>query len=376
MPPKKKKSGSILDILGEDALVFNNFGAWPSWKTGIPFIDIVTGIGGLPRGRICECFGPESSGKTTIFLKAAAEAQSLGKKTVFLDYEDSLDPNWVTSLGVDLRATDDEGLPLFQAAVPETLERGFEIMEGLLEQNDIALIIVDSLAAMVPEKQLDPDFNMDRAGMYKAKQLRALMSNLVTKMKKSDSEATIGFINHEYEEIGFSPSPGKKYTTGGGKALKYYASMRIEFRNIGNITEEVEDKIDLTTEKRKVATKIRATIVKNKVASPFKRTTFVCREGFGIDVVGSIYELALTRGLIKQSGRYFYIPEKYSTTGEEMRIDSKAEFIEYIRTETDMYKKLEDDIVNIIEQASTEGVSKDYDENELEAGLEFFGGNQ
>ncbi|MCW4026116.1 MAG: hypothetical protein NWE76_01365 [Candidatus Bathyarchaeota archaeon] len=370
MNAKKTKEPSIDDLLGDDLLEFTSFEAWPAWSTGIPFLDVVTGIGGLPKGRIVENFGVESSGKSTMFLKAAAKAQADGEKVVLLDYENAFDPAWAQFLGIDVNGRNEAGEKTFYVAVPETMEKGFEIMDKLIRRDDVAIIIIDSLAAMVPAKQLEPDFNLDRAGMYKAKQLRALLSNLNTEMAKHRTKTTLGVINQVYEDVSFSPGGGKKYNTPGGRAMKFYASMRIEFKKVGTISEDIVDEIELKKERRAVAHKIRATVVKNKVGAPFKRTQFICREGYGIDVLESVYDLAVTRGLIEKSGAWFTVPAPYSGSQEPLRLHGKANVMDHLRTNTAAYQKLENDLMEAL-SSSVSGEETESLDGEGGEGLEF-----
>jgi len=372
---KKKAKGSRVEDLYSDSLMsYEDFGTWPSWSTGITFLDVITGVGGLPKGRIVECYGAPSSGKTTMLLMAAAEAQKEGERIVFLDFERAFDPQWATFLGIDVNGKNEGGEKTFLLFQPKTLEEGFEIASIIVEQAEHAIVIMDSLAAMVPEKMLDPDFNMERAGLYRAQKFHQQFRLLNSKLE-SGSKTCIGVINQEYENVNFTGTGGQ--ITPGGKALKFYASMRIEFKKIGQVSEEVVDSLTLEKEKRVVEHKIRATVTKNKVGSPFKRTLFVCREGVGIDVVASVFDLAAKRGIIESPAKSrFVIPADLTGAGD-MKFHGKKAVVNFLREDFKVFGAIEEKVLAIIENANTAGEEyTEVEDSDLEDGqgaLQFIG---
>src|SRR5688572_10421398 len=373
MAVAKKKKKSLSDIFGDSLIRAEdiNMGVREAWSTGIPFIDIVTGIGGLPKGLMVENYGPPSSGKTTLFLRAAARAQQEGYKVAYIDYENTFDGPWAKKMGIDLTSVDADGEPNFFLAVPETLEEGFEIMNELVDDDRFALIIVDSIAAMTPAKQLEPDFNLDRAGMYKAKQLRALIQVLNAKKARArNNVTTICFVNHEYDVI--SPTGAGGTQQPGGKALKYFAAMRIAFKQIKKQNSVTTNAVDGSKENRQVAAHIRVDVVKNKVAAPFKRTEFVCREGVGIDVMGSILELAASKGFFRAAGSgHFYIPDEITGTGEVHK-NGEPQLRAYFEDTPNVYKKIEKMVMDAITaEAPLDGeMQNEDDEPDFVAGIE------
>lgn len=286
--------GAIMK-LGESPKV--NISVVPTGSIGL---DIALGIGGLPRGRIIEIFGPESSGKTTLALHVVAEAQKLGGICAFIDAEHAMDPDYAAKIGVNINE--------LLISQPDTGEQGLEITESLVRSGKIDVIVVDSVAALTPKDEIEGDMGAQHMG----KQAR-LMSQALRKLTAivHKSKTIVIFINQIRMQIGVMF--GNPETTPGGKALKFYTSVRLDIRRIAQIKKGEEV----------VGSRTRVKVVKNKVASPFKQTEFDIIYGEGISLEGELLALGEKLGVIEKSGTsYTYKPEvKASSTkaaaGEE-----------------------------------------------------------
>ena len=263
-------------------------------STGCLSLDVALGVGGIPRGRVIEIYGPESSGKTTLALHIVAEAQKAGGFAAFIDAEHAVDPDYSKRLGVNT-----EELLISQ---PDSGEQALEICETLVRSGALHVIVIDSVAALVPRAELEGDMGDSHMGLQ-----ARLMSQALRKLTGtvSRSNTTVIFINQIREKIGVMF--GNPETTPGGRALKFYASIRLEIRRITTIKDGAE----------MVGSRVRVRVVKNKVAPPFKKSEFDIMYGQGISYVGDIIDLAVEGNIVEKTGAWYSYDDMKIGQGRE-----------------------------------------------------------
>ncbi len=303
-------------------------------STGSLGLDIALGIGGLPKGRIIEIYGPESSGKTTLTLHVVAEEQKKGGVCAFVDAEHALDPQYARKLGVNL----DELL----ISQPDTGEQALEIVDTLVRSGAVSLVVIDSVAALTPKAELEGDMG----DMQMGSQAR-LMSQAMRKLTASigRSNCMVIFINQIRMKIGVMF--GSPETTTGGNALKFYASVRLDIRRIGSIKDRDEV----------VGNSTRVKVVKNKVAPPFKQVEFDIMYGEGISKVGEIIDLGVKAGIVEKSGAWY-------SYGDERIGQGRENAKQFLRDHPDVSLAIEDKVraSHGLDFAATEGETEDVTE--------------
>ena len=298
-------------------------------SSGSLLIDEALGIGGYPRGRIIEIYGPESSGKTTLALQAISEIQKKGGKAAYIDAENAIDPTYAKNLGVQI-----DYLILSQ---PDSGEQALEIAELLIKSGAIDLLVVDSVAALVPQAELDGIMSDSSMGLQ-ARLMSKAMRKLSGVMNKS--KCTVIFINQLREKIGVVY--GNPETTTGGRALKFYASIRIEVRK----GEAIKQGTDI------IGNKVNVKIVKNKVAPPFKTATIEIRYGEGVSRVSEIIDLAVQYDIIEKSGAWFsYNGEKIGQGRENVRL--------FLNSHPDVYDQIDQQIQQMIKNKNAASLQQE-----------------
>ena len=306
--------------------------------TGALSLDIALGIGGVPRGRIVEIFGPESSGKTTLALHVVAEAQKMGGEAAFIDAEHALDPVYAKKLGVDI-----DNLIVSQ---PDTGEQALEITESLVRSGALDVIVVDSVAALVPKAEIDGEMGDSHMGLQ-ARLMSQALRKLAGALNKS--KTVLIFINQLREKIGVMF--GNPETTTGGRALKFYASVRMDIRKTENIKQDGEFK----------GSRVRVKIVKNKVAPPFREAEFDIVYGEGISKAGNILDMAVNLDIIEKSGSWFsYNGERIGQGRENVKkyLTDNPEILE------DVEKKVRENFEKAFEKSLGEELPEIEDDEE------------
>ena len=302
--------------------------------TGSLTLDLALGIGGVPRGRIVEIFGPESSGKTTVALHMVAEAQKLGGVAAFIDAEHALDPIYARNLGVDI-----DSLLVSQ---PDSGEQALDITEALLRSGAIDIVVIDSVAALVPQAEIDGEMGASHVGLQ-----ARLMSQALRKLSGtvSKTNSIVVFINQLREKVGIMY--GNPETTPGGRALKFYSSVRIDVRK----TEQLKNSGEM------VGNKTRCKVVKNKVAPPFKQAEFEIIYGKGISKSGEILDVGTDLDIIEKSGSFF------SYNGERLA-QGRDNARKYLEDHPELMKEIEDKIKAKADDVEIETGSFDLDDDD------------
>ena len=304
--------------------------------TGALSLDIALGIGGVPRGRIIEIYGPESSGKTTLALHVVAEAQKTGGEAAFIDAEHALDPIYAKKLGVDI-----DNLIVSQ---PDTGEQALEITESLIRSGALDVIVVDSVAALVPKAEIDGDMGDSHMGLQ-ARLMSQALRKLAGALNKT--KTVLIFINQLREKIGVMF--GNPETTTGGRALKFYASVRMDIRKIENIKQDGEVK----------GSRVRVKVIKNKVAPPFREAEFDIVYGEGISKEGNILDMAVNLDIIEKAGSWF------SYNGE--RIGQGRENVKkYLKENPKMLEEIEGKVREDFEKVFEESLGEELPEIDMD----------
>jgi recombination protein RecA len=297
-------SGAIMRLNGEDVTSI------PAISTGAISLDLALGGNGMPRGRVIEVFGPESSGKTTLALNVVAQAQKKGV-AAFIDAEHALDPMWAKKLGVDVDA--------LLVSQPDTGEQALEICEMLVRSNAVDIVVIDSVAALIPRAEIEGEMGATHVGLQ-ARLMSQAMRKLTGAISKSD--CMVIFINQIREKIGVMF--GSPETTPGGRALKFYSSIRVDIRRIGSIKDG-----DIP-----IGNRVRARVVKNKTAPPFRSAEFDIMFNEGISITGDLLDLAVEDGIVNKSGSWFSYGEVRLGQGREnskVHIAENPEMFEEIK---------------------------------------------
>ncbi|MGB9920331.1 MAG: recombinase RecA [Moorellales bacterium] len=305
--------GSIMR-LGDAGAMFNV----EVIPTGALSLDVALGVGGVPRGRIVEIYGPESSGKTTVALHIVAEAQKLGGTAAFIDAEHALDPSYARSLGVDV-----DNLLVSQ---PDTGEQALEIAETLVRSGAVDVVVIDSVAALVPRAELEGEMGDAYVGLQ-ARLMSQALRKLAGAISKSRTVAI--FINQLREKVGVMF--GSPETTPGGRALKFYASVRMEVRKVDVVKQGTET----------VGSRTRVKVVKNKVAPPFRQADFDIIYGEGISREGCLLDLAVEKQVVQKSGAWY-------TYGEERLGQGRENAKEYLKEHPEVAKAIEEQILTAL----------------------------
>lgn len=302
--------------------------------TGSLDLDIALGIGGLPRGRVVEIFGPESSGKTTVALHVIAEAQKNGGIAAFIDAEHALDPGYAKNLGVDI-----ENLIVSQ---PDTGEQALEIAEALVRSGAVDIVVIDSVAALVPKAEIEGEMGDSYVGLQ-ARLMSQALRKLTGAINKSN--ATIMFINQLREKVGVIF--GSPETTTGGRALKFYSSIRLDIRRIETLKQGDQ----------MIGNRTRVRVVKNKVAPPFKKAEFDIMYGTGISKEGNILDVGTEFGIIDKAGSWYSYGDHRLGQGRENSKDFLIENPE-IAAEIEHKIRVEADLIEDVEETDKQNSSK------------------
>ncbi|MEA3505923.1 MAG: recombinase RecA [Elusimicrobiota bacterium] len=312
---RKFGKGSIMKM-GDDRYRTNV----PAISTGAMTLDMALGVGGIPRGRVVEIFGPEASGKTTLALEIVANAQEAGGKAVYIDAEHAMDPEYSKNIGVDI-----DNLLIAQ---PDFGEQALDVAETLVRSGAVDVVVVDSVAALVPKKELEGNMGDDHVALQ-ARLMSQALRRLTSTISKSNT--TVIFINQIRMKIGVMF--GNPRTTPGGKALKFYSSVRLDIRRIGSIKQGTDD----------IGNRIRVKVAKNKVAPPFKKAEFDIIYGEGISTEGCIIDLGMEHGIVDKKGTWYAYEDTQLGQG-------RTNSVEFLKENKKLCKSIVKDIHKKIEE--------------------------
>ncbi len=328
---KQFGTGSVMK-LGDD-----NVKQVAAIPTGAISLDLALGIGGLPRGRVVEIYGPESSGKTTVALHAVAEAQKAGGIAAFIDAEHALDPHYARALGVDVNE--------LLVSQPDTGEQALEIADMLIRSNAVDIIVIDSVAALTPRAEIEGEMGDTHVGLQ-ARLMSQALRKIAGSLNKSDTCAV--FINQLREKIGVMF--GSPETTPGGRALKFYSSVRLDVRRI----ESLKDGTNV------VGNRVRVKVAKNKVAPPFKLAEFDIMYGEGISKEGSLIDVGVDEGIVRKAGAWYSYDDEQLGQGRE---NARQFLIDNPDIRNEIEKKVKE-ALGISPLAADEVIDLDGDEDE------------
>jgi recombination protein RecA len=290
--------------------------AWPAVSTGALSLDMILGIGGLPLGRVVEIYGPESSGKSTISLSVVAQAQKMGLKCAYIDAEHALDPTYMDALGVNL-----DDLLLAQ---PDYGEQALEIADKLIRTGEVGVIVIDSVAALVPKAELEGDMESNQMGLQARMMAKATRKIVAL---AAEHKCLVIFINQLRMKIGIMF--GNPETTPGGRALPYAASVRIDVRK----KEDLKDKSG-----ESIGIKVKAKVIKNKMAPPLKVTEFDIYYGKGVDNFGCLLDVCMSKGIFSQRGAWVYYNGESYSQGRDNAIEKLKEDPKLVSTLQELIK--------------------------------------
>lgn len=383
MPPKKKTAESLQDVLSalrtKDKVeigAFDGFEMTPEGlTTGNLTLDSLTGIDGFPKGRVTECIGPPSSGKTTSALQAAAQVQQAGGTVFFADFERSLDPVYCAALGLDVKSES------FLYMKPEYFEQGANAFRRLVRTGELSLGIFDSVATMITKHELEADTGAVQVA-DRAKMMHQFLRQLNPELSRTGTAAV--FLNHLLDVVDTSPVGRKlaaqgiqRKTSPGGKALPFYSSMRIEFKQIGNLRSEEMDVLSNEKVDKIRQTKVQATVVKNKVADPFKSAELRVRFGKGFSQAHAVVQVLVAYKVIKKNGAWYEIKDPDLRGDVDVpKYHGEDALLEAIESDPAWQDRLEKIARDLIEEhgnaALVEVDASKYDEHGMEKGVEVY----
>lgn len=332
---------------------FNQLEHWPKWETGIPLIDFITD-GGLPKAKVVLCSGPPSSGKSTVYLKTAANVQKQGKFVVWIDAEGAFVGSYARELGID---TEDRST--FRVVPSKSLEDTFDQILRFVAHPNMGLIVVDSIAYLMLKSQLENGVDDNLVGGI-AKKLKHCLKLVQNKMDEVGSEATVCLVAQEYDAIGtWTPSGVTPKKVGGGTFAVYASSLHLAFQQVGAIKGKEADMVTgvMSDKEVQVGTRVRCKVAKTRMTEPLRECQFVFVKGHGVDDIHSMVELGILRGLINKRGSGWHdIPGAYTTDGKDKPIQGEGAVREYFRENEGLYSKLEHDILTLIGESAKQEV--------------------